>query len=488
VRLLNLEVAKHIVKKQNNFTPFALECLEGRVYGLSPHQQLIGDTLDRVMSGEIKRLIINIPPGFAKTAIAVWSFVARGFAYNPKSKFLHISYSDTLVQDNSANIRTIINSQDYQQLFPYVQFKEDTKAKGLWKTDQGGAFRASASGGAVTGFRAGLIDANIFSGALLIDDPLKPDDASSDTVRNFINGRWKNVFRSRLASHDTPVIVVMQRLHEDDFTAHLLSDSGEQWHHLVLPSYIDPAYVYDIDGNGIYIQHDLPAGSLWPQKYNDEQALALMTDGQYNQNPKPLKGEIFEKHWFLKYDVLPPIKKYCIYCDTASKINAWNDWSVFGFFGVGFDNKGYVIDIERIKVEVPFLKEKFTQFYYKCNAMMIGGETIQISIEDKDSGVGLIQGLRVDGFKVRPIKRDVNKISRAVKTSPRIKDGFVFIPNGAIWVGLYVEEFVKFKADMTHKHDDQIDPTMDFIENELMTIQRPQPTVTSIPTYSPFAR
>lgn len=483
---MNLEVAKYLISTQNNFTPFALECLEGRNYQLSPHQKLIGDTLDRVMRGEIKRLIINIPPGFAKTAIGVWSFVARGFAFNPKSKFLHLSYSDTLVQDNSANIRTIINSKDFQTLYPYVQFKEDTQAKGLWKTDHGGAFRAASSGGAVTGFRAGLIDATIFSGAMIIDDPLKPDDASSDTMRRFINERWEKVFRSRLASHDTPVIVIMQRLHEDDFTAHLLSNSGEQWHHLVLPSYIDPAYVYDIDGNGIYIEHDLPKGSLWPQKYNDDQALALMSDGQYNQNPKPIKGEIFEKEWFINYETLPPIKKYCIYCDTASKTNNWNDWSVFGFFGVGFDNKGYVIDIERFKVEVPFLKEKFKQFYYKCNAMTLGSP-IHISIEDKDSGVGLIQGLRVDGFQIRAIKRDINKISRAVKTSPKIKDGFLFIPT-AQWVGTYIEEFVKFKADMTHKHDDQIDPTMDFIEFELMNPSRPQPKPAEIPVYSPFAR
>jgi len=258
-------------------------------------------------------------------------------------------------------------------------------------------------------------------------------------------------------------------------------------HHLVLPSFIDTSYIYDIDGNGIYIPHNLEHGSLWVQKYNDDQALALMTDGQYNQNPKPLKGEIFEKQWFLKYDVLPPIKKYCIYCDTASKTNAWNDWSVFGFFGVGFDNKGYVIDIERIKVEVPFLKEKFKQFYYKCNAMMINGDMIHISIEDKDSGVGLIQGLRVDGFKPRAIKRDVNKISRAVKTSPRIKDGFIFIPNDAMWTGLYIEEFVKFKADMTHKHDDQIDPTMDFIENELMYVPKKEYNIELIPSYNPMA-
>lgn len=484
---MNLEIAKHLVKKQNNFTPFALECLEGRVYDLARVHQLIGDALDKVIKGEIKRLIVNIPPGFAKTAIAVWSFVPRGFAINPKSKFLHISYSDTLVQDNSSNIRTIINSTDYQQLYPYVQFKEDTKAKGLWKTDAGGAFRASASGGAVTGFRAGLIDSEIFSGALIIDDPLKPDDAQSDHVRKFINERWEKVFRSRLASNDTPVIVIMQRLHEDDFTAHLLSESGEKWHHLVLPSYIDPSYVYDIEGDGIYMNHDLEKGSLWPKKYNDEQALSLMSDGQYNQNPKPLKGEIFEKEWFLKYDELPPIKKYCIYCDTASKINQWNDFSVFGFFGVGFDNKGYVLDIQRIKVEVPYLKEKFKEFYYRCNATTLG-ENVSINIEDKDSGVGLIQGLRIDGFQVRAINRDKNKVSRAVKTSPKIKDGYLFIPNVSNWNRIYIEEFVKFKADMTHKHDDQIDPTMDFIEFELMVHVGNNVKAKPIPTTSAFAR
>lgn len=467
---MSATLAKTLLSTQENFTPFALELLEGRIYELSEHQKLICETLDKVISGEITRLIINIPPGFAKTAIGVWSFVARGFAINPASKFLHVSYSDTLVNDNSSNIRSIINSADYQKLYPYVNFQADTTAKGLWKTSAGGAFRASSSGGAVTGFRAGVIDADRFSGCLIIDDPLKPDDAQSDAVRNYINKRWHNVFRSRIASPDTPVVVIMQRLHEVDFTAYLLEQSGEAWHHLVLPSYIDNDRAYNIAGEGIPIKHALPTGSLWLRKFNDAQALALMSDGQYSQNPQPIKGEVFEREWFLRYDELPPIKKWCIYCDTASKTGNANDYSVFGLFGVGFDNKGYLIDIDRFKVEVPYLRERFISFYDKALSRS-NGAPVSISVEDKDSGVGLIQSLTVT-HKVKPISRSVGKLSRAIMAAPKIKDGAFHIPAMAEWVGDYLDEFVKFRSDNTHKNDDQIDPTMDFINFELQVKKR----------------
>ena len=162
------------------------------------------------------------------------------------------------------------------------------------------------------------------------------------------------------------------------------------------------------------------------------------------------------------------IKRYFIYCDTASKTGKNNDFSVFAFFGIGFDNKGYLIDLDRFKMEVPFLKDRFLEFYKKCKKVS-GDEYIKISIEDANSGTGLIQSLKYeyDIPRVTPISRTIGKVPRAISAAPKIKDGFLSVPNNATITPIFIEEFIRFRLDDTHKHDDQIDPTLDFLNIEI---------------------
>lgn len=433
-------LARRLLSTQAEFTPFALEQLEGRVYDIAPHQKVICDTLDKVISGEIKRLIINIPPGYAKTAIAVWAFVARGFAINPRAKFLHISYSDTLVNDNSSNIKAIVNSHDYQALFPYVNFQKDTKAKGLWKTSMGGAFRASSSGGAITGFRAGLIGANIFSGAMIIDDPLKPDDAYSETIRTFINGRWKNVFRSRTASPDVPVIVIMQRLHVDDFTSYLLNQSGEEWHHLVLPAYISGNKPFPHEGMAIPVPYELPDGSLWPQKYSDSQALELMSDGQYSQRPIKDGGEFFAEAMLLEngVPVEMPNRVDQVYAviDTALKDGLEHDGTAVVYIArnkiagtplIILDYEVLQISGDLLDAWLPTVNQRLEELARQTNARQ---GNIGIWIEDKASGTVLIQQAQRKGMNVYPIDgalTSLGKDGRALSVSGYVNRGMVKI-------------------------------------------------------------
>ena len=128
----------------------------------------ICDALQRVMDGEITRLIINVPPGYGKTLSSVWAFVSKGFVVNQRSRFIHLSFSQELVLDNSSKIKEILLSEEFQHFNP-LSLRNDTKAKGLWRTDQGGGVRAVQMGGTVTGFRAGQMGEG-FSGALIIDD------------------------------------------------------------------------------------------------------------------------------------------------------------------------------------------------------------------------------------------------------------------------------------------------------------------------------
>lgn len=264
---------------------------------VADHHRLIQQVLDRTMldpihSDFISRLIINVPPGYSKTSIAAIYYMARGLAIDPRSRFLHLSYSSDLALINSASTREIVKSYAYQQMWP-VQTKDDSDSKQTWWTTAGGGVRASATGGQVTGFRAGHMDADRFTGALIIDDPLKPDDALSMVKREAINQKYNETVASRLAVETVPVILIMQRVDYADLSGYLLrGGSGEKWHHLNLPVIIEHDKEYPGENtHGIEIKHNLPEGWLWPYKHNARHEQALRAHrrkwyAQYKQAPK----------------------------------------------------------------------------------------------------------------------------------------------------------------------------------------------------------
>lgn len=199
------------------------------------HHYVIEYVLQAVYDGKINRLIVNIAPGYSKTEQVVLNFIARGLAINPRSKYIHASYSGDLAQENSSKIREMVGSEEFQELWP-MNIRVDSKGKKRWFTELGGGMMAAPAGGQITGFRAGRMESG-FTGAFVIDDPVKPDDAYSAIKRNSINNRFNNTMRSRLAVEEVPMIVIMQRIHEDDLSGYLLrGGSGDKWHHLVIPT------------------------------------------------------------------------------------------------------------------------------------------------------------------------------------------------------------------------------------------------------------
>lgn len=213
---------------------------------LTWHQFVIDYVLQAVLDGKISRLIINIAPGYLKTEIAVINFISRGLAINPRSKFIHTSYSDMLVGENSLKIKDTIELPEFQELWP-MEIRRDKGAKNLWFNKQGGGLRCAPAQGQITGFRAGRMEPG-FSGALIQDDALKPDDAYSFTVRTKVNNRSNNTLRSRLGLETTPIINIMQSLHEDDLTQFLLcGGSGDMWHHLEIPTRLDEDLINHVE-------------------------------------------------------------------------------------------------------------------------------------------------------------------------------------------------------------------------------------------------
>lgn len=218
------------------FIQYFFYTVERARFIVSQHHKLIAHTLTRVIAGEIKRLIINIPPGYSKTEMSVIGLIAYCLARFPHSRFLHLSYSDSLALLNSQRVRDIVLLDEFQEMWP-LRIKHDTRSKKRWNVEyHGGGVYATSTGGQITGFRAGRPGPWDFSGAIIIDDPLKADDAYSDLERNKVNDRFENTIRSRTFNRDVPIIIIAQRLHEDDLCGFLLNGGvGEYWHHLNLP-------------------------------------------------------------------------------------------------------------------------------------------------------------------------------------------------------------------------------------------------------------
>ncbi|RWS71213.1 DNA-packaging protein [Klebsiella pneumoniae] len=266
---------------------------------VAPHHKVIQKTLDRVIDGEIQRLIINVPPGYTKTELATINMMGRGLALNCRARFMHLSYSHNLALLNSSTARGMIKSQAYQSMWP-MALRDDADSKAMWWTEHGGGVYASSAAGQVTGFRAGHMEPG-WQGALIIDDPVKPDDAYSEIVRGGVNNRFNETIKSRLAIETTPMIVIMQRIHYHDLSGYLLrGGSGEKWHHLNLPVIIDSSRsyeeIYPENTHAIPIDHGLPDGWLWPFKHNESHRVSLFShrrtaEAQYMQNPKRFNAE-----------------------------------------------------------------------------------------------------------------------------------------------------------------------------------------------------
>lgn len=304
-----------------NFTKYFFYKKQNRMFVENWHHEKICELLDRVIRGEVTKLIINLPPRYSKTEIVVKNFIAKGLAINPQSKFIHLSYSDDLACDNSEEVRELVKSEAYQQLYPHVQIKQGSDSKKKWYTTEGGGVYATAAGGQVTGFGAGAVDdeelekeidgikrEKKFAGAIIIDDPIKPDDANSEAAREKVNTKFETTIRNRVNSRNTPIIIIMQRLHEHDLCGYLQEIEKEDWEVLSLP-----AIRYE-DGE---------PKALWEFKhtlqelYKIKEANANVFETQYMQNPTPLEGLMYGA--FKTYDTLPITKTKIRknYTDTA---------------------------------------------------------------------------------------------------------------------------------------------------------------------------
>lgn len=477
-----------------DFTRYFFKQRQAIKFRVNWHHVLIARELEKVITGETENLVINVPPGSSKTEIFVINFMARGLAKNPRARFLHLSGSDQLALLNSETARDIVTSDHFQAFWP-LKIADDADSKKRWNVEVGGqkagGVYAVALGGQVTGFRAGHMTEG-FQGAVVIDDPNKPEDAFNKGALMKTNRKLVTTVKSRRANPKTPIVVIMQRVGEGDVTDFIEKGGlGGKWRFVKIPSLLTeetlkvlaPDLIDMVDkskkddqGRFSYWEYKEPLDDLLKM----EKGLGVDTDGarisrfvyaaQYDQDPKSLGGNLINGKYFFRYTVLPKIKYRKFYADTAQKTKTHNDWSVIIEAGFGEDGRAYLLDMIRGKWESPELRRRVKAFWAKAQARDTEkfGVLREMQVEDKVSGTDLIQTLKLPppegaNIPVEEIQRGTDKVTRLMDALPYIETGLVGIPEDAPFTNDFVEEAEAFSADMTHKFDDQVDVLIDMV-------------------------
>lgn len=275
------------------YNEYIFQARKGAPMRRNQHQDLICTALERVVAGLCPRLIINISPRAGKTELAVINFISWCMGNFPESHFIHASYSKTLAANNTYAVRSIMQMGEYRAVFGHSALMNDSRAKDHFQTSHGGVVYAAGTGGTITGFGAGGMTDG-FAGAIIIDDAAKAGEGDSDTMRKNVIDWYSNTMESRRNNPDTPVIIIQQRLHENDLAGWLLDGgNGEQWELLKIPA---------IDESG---------ASFWPEQFPIDMlermqgANPYVFAGQYMQEPAPLGGGDFKTDNIQIIDALP---------------------------------------------------------------------------------------------------------------------------------------------------------------------------------------
>ena len=438
--------------------------IERSFYELNPqtrfipglHIELIAATLEACRQGKIKRCIINLPPRGLKSHCASIAFVAWWLAHNPASHVICASYGQELSEKLARDCRTVMQSAWYQGLFP-TRLAGRQAVHDFSTTEQGSRF-ATSVGGVLTGRGADLI---------LLDDPLKPDDALSETRRGAVNEWYDNTLLSRLNDKATGrIIIIMQRLHQDDVVGHVLE--REPWEVLSLPAIAEEdetRVVESIFGQRLFRRQKGEA--LHPEREPLSVYQAIRQNigeynflSQYQQNPSPPGGAMVKTAWLRFYEPGEQPAKFSQIVqswDTANKSTELSDYSVGTTWGVLY-KKYYLLDVFRQKLDYPDLKRAILAHAKKWNAK-------NIVIEDKASGTQLIQDLNsefvwgVNAYKPPP---GTDKIMRLHSQTAQFENGFVLLPRNAPWLVDYVHELTGFPGT---RYADQVDSTTQFLDH-----------------------
>lgn len=419
------------------------------------HKRII-KALMRIVLVEQKNLLIEMPPRAGKSEIIDY-FVCWAYTINPNCNNIITCYSDELVSKFSKKMKEIIKTDLYQKIFN-LKISEDTKSVGLWKIKDGGETRAISIKGSVTGFGAGVIGKE-FGGVLVIDDPMKAVDAKSEVQRKNVIELFENTLKSRRNNlEETPIIVIMQRLHKQDLAGYLETE--------IKDGRIDKDKWIIIKARAI--QDD--GTSFWEEKYPIK-ALEEMRrthpytfNSQYQQEPISESTSYFNTDMFEEASISSDDLDYSyIMADTTYNDKQENDYTVFTCFGVA-DKKLYIMDIFREQIKAVDAEKKCIPFIKKNTIFGFEGAYI----EPKGHGIYLNQSLpnqniimpNDDEIKEFFKDRNKDKVERANAIMPFFTNNKIYI-NANIQKSLkneIVNECISFPDGL---HDDIVDTVID---------------------------
>jgi len=432
------------------------------------HIEVGAARLQACQRGEIHRLILNQPPRSLKSLLASVAFVAFLLGHDPAAQIICASYGQDLANKHSMDCRRILTGAWYQALFPHTRLSSERQAMEEFVTTKQG-FRLSTSvGGVLTGRGADYI---------IIDDPLKPDEALSETQRKAVNEWFDHTLYSRLNDKRTGrIVLVMQRLHEDDLVGHVLGGM-ESWNVVRFPAVAEANESHAVETPYGPCRFTRQAGEALHSAREPLEVLERIRhaqgeynfSGQYQQAPAPLGGGLVKIDWFKTSTALEfPSKFETVFqsWDTANKPTELSDFSVCTTWGLK-DKHAYLLSVLRKRLGYPALKRAVRE-----QAEAFNPETILI--EDKASGTQLIQELIGEG--VHAIKRYVptmDKIMRMHSVTSTIENGFVHLPEKAAWLEEYLRELATFPKG---RYDDQADSTsqaLEWFKQQYMTPRKP---------------
>lgn len=414
------------------------------------HKQIIQKLMDYVYGRNKKQnLYIGISPRAGKSQLCIY-FMAWSYAMNPFSNFIYTSYSSNLCEKHSKKVRNIINSELFQALFK-CPIDQSTSASDLWRINGGGEFRAVAMGGAITGFGAGGFE-DRFAGAIVVDDFMKADDYKSAAGKQNVIDIFENTLRSRKnRPAKDPTIIIAQRLAKDDLIDYIKEKYPDEWDFFVIPAYNEES-----------------GESFWEERYPVKMLMQMKEENpflfysQYQQAPIARGGGILKHEWWKYYKDKEDVRyrKIFITADTAIKTKEWNDFTAIGCWGLTTNNRLRLLDMVHGKFEIPELQATMLAFWEKWKMGIGNCRCSEIIIEDKASGMQLIQMLRrVGGLPIHGIVPEKDKLSRVDDVIPQIAAGNVELPESENHPisREFLAEADAFSADDSHAHDDMID-------------------------------
>ena len=440
-----------------------LELEPGVPFERNWHYEHLAYMLTRVLSGELKRLIINVPPRSGKSLLASVSLPMFALGRDPTKKVMCLSHTESLAREFSIQRRAIARTPWYQRAFPQFELiSQRPRDRELRTTGFGYAF-ASGIGGGVLGLGADLI---------VVDDPIKALAALSKAERRRVAEFYDGTLIGRLNQKGTGAIVlIMQRLHEDDLVGHVLGK--EDWEVISLPAIASERSSFALSARpgDRYIRE---AGEELHAAREPLEVLeavrraqgSLVFEAQYQQRPTPAGGAVIKRDW-LRWSDEPPesFDRRVVSWDTASTLGEASDFSVGTVWGaVGTDY--HLLDVIRGRFEMPELRRRVQELseFHSAHATLI---------ENTELGRALAQDLRASAnFRsiLRPAQFD--KEARLLAQSARFEAGQVHLPREATWLGPYVEELLSFPHG---RHDDQVDSTSQALAYLTDRSPRPDP-------------